>query len=123
MFMDLLILFIVLSVLFFILSIYLMENNPQLCIPFIMLGMIFTIIVTYGMWNVEVLYINYNASSGLTNTSIYNTASYGDPYSYIFMLFFFIYAVVFVRTGFNMWNDALQTKGEIDYKMNSRRRR
>lgn len=116
-------LFIVLSILFFILSVYLMESNPQLSIPFIMLGMIFTVLVTYGLWNVEVLYVNYNATSGLTNTSIYSTESYGDPYSYIFMLFFFIFMVLFFRSGFNMWKEALQTQGEMDYRMNRRKKK
>jgi hypothetical protein len=121
MFMDILMLFIVLSILFFILSIYLMEENPFLSIPFIMLGMIFTILVTYGMWNVEVLYVNYNASSGLTNTSIYTTMSYGDPYSYIFMLFFFMFMVLFFRAGFNMWKEALKTQAEMNYRTHDKR--
>ena len=114
--MDLLILFIVLSILFFIISVYLMEEKPMLSIPFIMLGMIFTILASYGMWNVEVLYVGYNASSGLTNTSIYTTTSYGDPYSYIFMLFFFIYVVLFFRAGVNTWKEALETQGEMDFR-------
>lgn len=121
MFMDLLVLFIILSIIFFILSIYLMEDNPMMSIPFIMLGMIFTILVTYGLWEVDILYVNYNASSGLTNTSIYSTTSYGDPYSYIFVLFFFIFMVLFFRAGFNMWRQALQTQGEMDYKKRDKR--
>jgi len=121
MFMDLLILFIVFSILFFILSVWLMENNPKLSIPFIMLGMIFTILVTYGLWEVEMLYVSYNASSGLTNTSIYNTMSYGDPYSFIFALFFFFYLILFFRAGFNMWREALETQGKINYRIRDRR--
>jgi len=119
MFMDILMLFIVLSILFFILSIYLMEEKPLMSIPFILLGMIFTILVTYGMWDVEILYVSYNASSGLTNTSIYTTSSYGDPYSYIFVLFFFMFVVLFFHAGFNMWKEALDTQGELNY--NNRR--
>lgn len=121
MFMDLLILFIVLSIIFFILSIYLLEDNPSLCIPFIMLGMIFTILCTYGMWDVEILYVNYNASSGLTNTSMFSTTDYGDPYSYVFVLFFFIYVVLFVKAGFNMWKQALETQAEMDYRTKDKR--
>ena len=121
MLMDFLVLFIVLSILFFILSVYLMESNPKICIPFIMLGMIFTILVVYGLWDVEVLYVNYNASSGLTNTSIYNTMSYGDPYSYVFVLFFFIFMVLFFRAGFNLWQEALKTQGEMNYRTRDRR--
>lgn len=121
MFMDILMLFIILSIIFFILSIYLMEEKPIIGMPFIMLGMIFTILVAYGLWDVEVLYVNYNASSGLTNTSIYTTTVYGDPYSYIFVLFFFIFMVLFFRTGFNMWREALQTQGEMNYRTKDNR--
>jgi len=121
MFMDLLILFIVLSVLFFILSVYLMEDNPQLAIPFITLGMIFTILCAYGMWDVDVLYVNYNATTGVTNTSIYSTMDYGDPYSYIFVLFFFIFMVLFFKTGFNMWREALKTQSEMNYRTRDKR--
>lgn len=121
MFMDILMLFIVLSILFFILSIYLLEDKPFVAIPFIMLGMIFTILCAYGLWDVEVLYVNYNASSGLTNTSIYSTIEYGDPYSYIFVLFFFIFMVLFFKSGFNMWRDALKTQGEMNYRTRDKR--
>lgn len=120
MFMDMIMLFVILTILFFILSIYLMESNPMISIPFIMLGMIFTIIVTYSLWDVEVLYVGFNASSGLSDTSVYTT-SYGEPYSYIFMLFFFIYCVLFLRAGFNMWNDALKTQGKMDYSLKDNR--
>lgn len=115
MLMDLLVLFIVLSILFFILSVYLVETSPMISIPFIMLGMIFTIITTYGLWDVEILYTNFNATTGMTTTGVHNI-SYGDPYSYIFVLFFFIFMVLFFRAGFNMWGMALKQQGEMDYK-------
>lgn len=121
MFMDFLIIFIILTIIFFILSMYTMEETPQMSIPFIMLGMIFTILCAYGLWNVEVIYTNYNATVGTTNTSIYSTGVYGDPYSYIFVLFFFIYLVLFFKAGFNMWNIALKQQGEMEYNKKHRR--
>jgi hypothetical protein len=120
MLMDLLILFIVLSILFFILSVYLVETSPMISIPFIMLGMIFTIITTFSLWNVEILYTNFNATTGITNASIH-TINYSDPYSYIFVLFFFIFMVLFFRAGFNMWNIALKQQGEMNYNKRFRR--
>jgi len=117
MFMDLLIIFIILSIIFFILSIIFMESeNPMIAIPFIMLGMIFAILCTYGCWNVEIAYTSVNVTTGGTDLSVYTTDVYGDPYSYVFMLFFFIYVVLFFKTGFNMWNKALETQGEMDIK-------
>ena len=122
MIMDMLMLFIVITVILFFVSVFLMEDNPMLSIPFIMLGMIFSILVTYGLWDVEYFYIGYNASVGNTSTYTYSTMSYGDPYSYIFVLLFFIFVVLFIRSGMNMWRDALETKGEMNYTGNRRGR-
>ena len=86
-----------------------------------MLGMIFSVLCTYGMWDVEYFYVGYNASSGLTNTSLYSTMSYGDPYGYIFMVLFFIFFIFFIRAGMNLWKEALQAQGEMDYRTRDRR--
>jgi len=98
-----------------------MEDTPVISIPFIMCGMIFSILCTYGFWNVEYFYVGYNASVGNTTTAMYSTMNYGDPYSYIFMLMFFIFFILFFRAGFNMWKDALKTEGEMDYRTRDRR--
>ena len=122
MFMDFLIIFIILTIIFFILSMYTMEDSPQLSIPFIMLGMIFTILVTYGLWDVEIPYVGYNSTFGNSSFAMFSTISYGDPYSYIFILVFFVFVMLFIRCGWNLWSDALETKGEMDYSLRSRRR-
>lgn len=109
MFMDLLIIFILLSIIMFILSVFIMETeNPIMAVPFIMVGMIFTILCAYGVWDVEFLYINFNATLGTTSASIYSTDAYGDPYSYIFMVFFFFFVLVLVKTGANVVKQALE---------------
>jgi hypothetical protein len=100
-----------------------MESNPMISIPFIMLGMIFSILCTYGFWDVEYFYVGYNASVGNSSTYIYSTSSYGEPYSYIFMFVFFIFVVLFFRAGFNTWRDALKTENEMSYKTNVKWRR
>ena len=124
MLMEMLMLFIILTIIFLLLSIYTMEDEPVLAIPIIMVGMIFSILCTYGLWDVEYFYTGFNSSVGNTSTYVYSTISYGDPYSYIFMLLFFIYCTLFVRAGFNAWQDALDTKGEMEYlKKNSRGRK
>ena len=56
---DMLILFIIITLILFFVSVYLMETNPGLSLPFITLGMIFSILCTYGMWDVEYFYIGY----------------------------------------------------------------
>ena len=122
MFIDLVILFIVLTVLFLFISIYETENNPFIAIPFIMLGMIFTILVTYGLWDVEIPYVGYNSTFGNSSFAMFSTSSYVDPSSYIFILVFFVFVMLFIRCGWNLWSDALETKGEMDYSLRSRRR-
>ena len=121
MIMDMLILFIVITLILFFVSVFLMEDYPLISLPFIMLGMIFSILVTYGLWDVEYFYVGYNASVGNTSTYTFSTMSYGDPYSYIFVLLFFIFVVLFFRAGMNTWRDALETQGEMDYRMRGRR--
>ena len=115
MLIDMLLVFIVISVILFILTLFIMEDNPMLAIPLIMVNMIFIVIITYGLWNVEYSYVGTNATTGLMEYMTYSTTSYGDPYSYIFVLFFFIHVMLFFKTGFDMWKDALKTKGEMNY--------
>lgn len=120
---DMLVLFIAITLICLILSIFVMEDNPMFAIPFVMVGMIFSILCTYGMWNVEYFYIGYNASIGNTSSYFVSTDVYGEPYSYIFVLLFFIFMILFIKTGANMWRDALDTKAEMDYNMKMRKNR
>ena len=116
MLMDMLMLFIIITFVLFILSVYTMETNPFLAIPLVMGGMVFSVLCTYGLWDVEYFYIGYNASVGNTSTHIYSTMDYGDPYSYIFVLLFFIFILLFIRSGWNLWTEALETEGQLDYR-------
>lgn len=120
---DMLVLFIAVTLICLILSIFVMEDNPMLAIPFIMIGMIFSILCTYGMWNVEYFYIGYNATVGNTTSYFASTDVYGDPYSYIFVVLFFVFVILFIKDGANMWRDALETKAEMDYHMKMKKMR
>jgi len=122
MLMDMLILFIILTIILFILSVYTMEDEPKLALAFIMLGMVFSVLCAYGLWKVEYFYTGYNATVGNTSSYLYSTYNYGDPYSYVFVLVFFIYVILFFKTGFNLWKEALETPGQIDYRRPGRGR-
>jgi len=113
---DLLILFIILTILMFILTIYTIQDNPYLSLAFVTLGMIFSVLCTYGLWKVDYMVVGYNASNGTTESQIFNTYNYGDPYSYIFLLLFFIFVILFSIAAFNSWKFALKQKGELDLK-------
>lgn len=116
MFMEMLLLFVVIVIIMLILSIYTMDENPTLAIPLIMIGIIFTVLCAYGVWDVEYLYVGINATTGFTEAQVYSTQSYGNPYSYIFLTICFIFCMFFFKAGFNLWKEALQTKGDMDYK-------
>jgi len=98
-----------------------MEDRPQIAIPFIMIGMIFTILCTYGFWDVEYFYVGYNATAGNTSSFMYSTSQYGDPYSYVFFIVFWIFVILLLRTGMNLWKEALQTEGQMKYSKRDNR--
>lgn len=116
MFMEMLLLFVVIVIIMLILSVYTMDESPSLSIPLIMVGIIFTVLCAYGVWNVEYIYVGTNVTTGLMESQIYSTDSYGNPYSYIFMTLCFIFVMFFFRAGFNLWKESLQTKGQMDLK-------
>jgi len=113
---DMLVLFILITVIMLIISVFLMEDNPFLSIPFIMVGMIFSILCTYGMYDVEVYSNIYNSTSGNTTVEVTSFMDWGDPYAYVFMLLFFVFFIVFIRAGFNMWRLALDNQNKSRMK-------
>ena len=121
MLIDILILFIIITIIVFFLTLFIMDDKPMIALPLVMIGMVFSILCTYGMWNVEYFYVGYNATVGNSSSYIFSTMSYGDPYSYIFVLFFFVFVILFFKVGWNMWKEALETQGELDYKRPNRR--
>ena len=101
MFVDLLIVFIIVLFIFLILSVFLMESdNPLLAAPFIIMGWIFSVVCTYGLWNIEIYYTAVNTTTGGTDL-LTHQINYGDPYGYIFYFLFFVFVIFFVRMGFN----------------------
>ena len=49
---EILALFIVITIVMFVISVMIVDEMPQLSIPFIIVGMIFCILCSYGMWDV-----------------------------------------------------------------------
>jgi cellulose synthase/poly-beta-1,6-N-acetylglucosamine synthase-like glycosyltransferase len=113
---DMLILFILIVVIMLILSILFVEENPVMSIPLIFIGMIFSVLSAYGFFDVDFFYTGFNSTVGNTTGYIYSESSYYDPYAFVFLLIFFIFALLFIRAGFNLWKESLETKGTIDYK-------
>ena len=111
-----LMIFIIVTLLMLIITIFMVEEQPYMSIPFIIMGWIFSVLCAYGVWDVEWAVLQND------NTFVLESASYGEPYSYVFVLIFFIFVMLFVKAGFNTWKQALDTKAEMDYNMKMRRR-
>jgi hypothetical protein len=114
---DMLVLFILLTIIILVISVFLVEDRPLLSIPFVMIGMIFSILCTYGFYDVEIYSNVFNSTSGLSSVEVTHFMEWGDPYAYVFMLLFFVFFILFIRAGFNMWQLALETQGSVDYRL------
>ena len=101
--------FIAVTLISLFISAFLTETRPFLSIPFIFIGMIFSVICAYGFWDVEwaVIYSD--------DTFAMESVNYGEPYSYIFVFLFFVFFLFFIRAGWFSWKESLQTKNEINY--------
>lgn len=111
-----LIIFIIVTLLMLVISVFMMEEQPMIAIPFIMIGMIFSVLCTYGVWNVEWAVLQSD------NTFVIESVSYGEPYSYVFMLLFFIFMLVFIKAGFNTWQQAIEHQSEMEFRKKQRQR-
>ena len=118
---EMIIVFVIAIIIFLILSVFMVDENPWLSIPFIMMGMIFSVLCAYEFWNFEWLYTAYNSTEGNTTAYIYSTTDYGNPYSYVFMLIFFIFFILFIYAGFRTWKEASETENEMDYRTQDKR--
>ena len=109
---EMLVIFVIITLVCLILTIFLVEDYPKLSIPFIMFGMIFSVLCTYGWWKVDFFYTNYNASLGNTTPVIYSTTEYGTPYSYVFVIIFFIFMALLFLAAYNCLMEALKEDNE-----------
>ena len=105
-------LFIIVTLIAILISAYLMEENPIMSIPFIFIGLIFSVICAYGVWDVEFVVLLSD------DTIVYESADYGQPYSYIFVFLFFILVMFFFRAASNYFVDSAKTEGEFNYSLN-----
>ena len=106
---SIIVLFIIITFVMLIISIIAMESErPEMSLPFISLGLIFSALSAYGMWDFETVYIKYANTTGDSTQyfpDVYSTLQYGDPYSYVFLMIFFMFCAFLVRAG---WNYTMQ---------------
>lgn len=101
MYIDLLIIFVIVSILLFIISAVLSEENPRLSIIFIITGLIFTLYASFGFVQVEYL---------LGDGTVYTDESYGPAFSIGFIFLGLLYVLLFFYAGFNYMRQVLEEK-------------
>jgi len=135
MMLEMLILFIIISLILFLLIIEVLfyQDSPTAkpkpgqhignwrpAIPLISVNWLFIILSAYGFYKVEWFYnSHYWVGNGTYEAAIYSTESY-YYLSYVFYVFFLIHGVLFVKAGFDAWMDAASTEGQLDLKRNHR---
>jgi predicted membrane protein len=92
MYIDLLIIFVIVSILFLIISIILVEENPRLSVVFIIVGLIFTVYCSFGFMQVQYV---------LGDGTLYTDESYAEPFGWGFFFIAMIYAMLFFYAGYN----------------------
>ena len=110
MLIEILIIFILLSIIMFIISLSLVNESEtiDLSILTIMLGVAFSAVVSYGFLKVEYFYSGFNVTSGNMEGHLYEAAGYNEPYPIIFLLVSFFFIALFVRAAFKTWKNSLE---------------
>jgi len=135
MMLEMLILFIIISVILFLLIVdfLLIQESPTAtpkpgkhvgnwrpAIVLISVNWLFIVLCTYGCYNIEWFYqSHYWSGNGTFQNAIYSTDSY-YVFAYVFYVFFFIHIVLFFKAGLDAWNDSLSTEGKMDYRLKGR---
>ena len=96
-------------------------GNWRMAVVLIAINLFFIIIITYGFFNIEFFYVgNYWAGNGTYAPAIYEAGTTGGYYSlayvYIFTGLAFIHIILFFKCGYDAWQEALLTKGQMEYK-------
>lgn len=136
MMLEMLILFIIISLILFLLIINALfyQDSPTArpkpnehignwkpAIPMITVNWLFIILATFGFYDVEWFYnSHYWAGNGTYQVAIYSTSSY-YYFAYVFYVFFFIHVILFFYAGWMSWKEALTTEGEIEYRLRDKR--
>ena len=113
---GLLTLFIVMVVVIFII-ILILDEQWKLTLPLIMVNLIFITLIVYGFWNIEWVVVD-----GAGDPSLFSDDSH-YVYSYVFVAFWFIHMLLFIKAGYDSWKEALETKGQMSYRMQAKENR
>lgn len=110
MIIDLLVLFIMLAIIMFIISLMLVNDyeNLDMAIVTILLGIMFTVVVSFGFIKVEYFYSGFNVTSGNVESHVFEVSGYNEPYPILFLFLCFFFIALFFKVGFNLWKKSLE---------------
>lgn len=107
---NMLMLFIVISFILFVLSVFMVDSEPFLAIPFIIAGIIFCGLCIFGFFQVDTVTMGVNVTSGDYEAMLFSIKDQYEPYVWVYMLFVFLHCILFVKAAVNVLRDSV--KGE-----------
>jgi len=133
---EMLIIFIIISFILFILIIETLfyQDSPTAqpkqgqhignwrpAVALISVNLLFIVLCTFGFYEIDWMHTSkYFSGNGTYMVDIYSTDQY-YYLAYIFYAFFLIHCILFIKAGWDAWQDALSTKGEMNYSLKDRR--
>lgn len=100
-------------------------GNWRIAMVLITVNFIIIAICTLGFVNVEVFHMgHYYPENGtyVSTTTTLNVTTY-LPYVWVFYVFFYIHIMLFFRAGYDAYQDAMRSKGQMDYSTYERKYR
>ena len=91
-------------------------GNWRISVVLITVNIIFIVLISMGFFQIEWFYTSaYYIENGTYIPSIFSTqdTSY-QVYTYVFFVFGLIHVVLFFYAGYHAWQDALNTKGDME---------
>ena len=136
MMLEMLILFIIISVILFLLIIETLfyQDSPTAtpqpgqhignwrpAVALISVNLLFIVLSTFGFYEIEWFYnSHYWSGNGTYQVALYSSNQY-YYFAYVFYVFFLIHVLLLIKAGWDSWQDSLSTKGEMDYNKRDRR--
>ncbi len=113
MILELLIIFIIITILMLMFAMILIEEYLDLAIIAVMVGIFFAVITSYGFINVEYYTSGFNVTSGNIENHVFQITGYNEPYPIVFLMIVFFFVALFFKIAFKIWKKSLEG-AEID---------
>ena len=115
MMLEMLLVFIVLTVFLLIMSVLLVDEYPHIASIIIIIGLLLSVLVSFGFFKVEHSFSGFNATSGNMEFHIYNDTSYQGAYPIVGLFLGLVFTALLIRVIFNYLKDStegIETMGD-----------